>query len=291
MKGAIKAGAVCAARRMASAIAIAAVLCLPTGSAEGQHAQRPAFGPRFAGMGAQHNQNQPRMNGPRMNQRRMNEPRPNQPRMNEPRMNQPRPAFREPGREFSPYRGPAPQQGYRPGGSPMPSVRPAMPGPGYPGYTRPAYPNAGSAYAPPGHLGAWLDSHRNVAPQEQQRMLHSDPSFSRLPAQQQQRLVQQLNRVDQMPEAQRERRLARAENIERLSPQQRAQLQDSGQRWRTLPSDRQAVMKNAFRDLRNVPPDQRQTVLNSARYQNAFSPEERGILGNMLSVEPYQPER
>ncbi|MGB9076131.1 MAG: hypothetical protein WCC26_04775, partial [Terracidiphilus sp.] len=60
---------------------------------------------------------------------------------------------------------------------------------------------------------------------------------------------------------------------------------------KTLPGDRQAVMKGAFQDLRNVPPDQRQTVLNSARYQNAFSPEERGILSNMLSVEPYQPPR
>jgi hypothetical protein len=32
-------------------------------------------------------------------------------------------------------------------------------------------------------------------------------------------------------------------------------------------------------------------VLNSSRYQNAFSPEERGILSNMLRVEPYQPPR
>jgi hypothetical protein len=50
-------------------------------------------------------------------------------------------------------------------------------------------------------------------------------------------------------------------------------------------------MKNAFRDLRSVPPEQRQTVLNSARYQGAFSPEERGILSDMLRVEPYQPAR
>jgi hypothetical protein len=50
-------------------------------------------------------------------------------------------------------------------------------------------------------------------------------------------------------------------------------------------------MKSTFRDLRAVPPDQRQTVLNSARYQNAFTPEERGILSDMLRVEPYQPTR
>jgi hypothetical protein len=65
-------------------------------------------------------------------------------------------------------------------------------------------------------------------------------------------------------------------------------VQDSARRWKTFPADRQAMMGSAFRDLRSVPPDQRETVLNSARYQNAFSPEERGILSNMLRVEPYE---
>jgi hypothetical protein len=69
------------------------------------------------------------------------------------------------------------------------------------------------------------------------------------------------------------------------------QVNISRNRWTTLPPERQAVMKGAFRDLRSVPPDQRQTVLNSARYQGAFSPDERGILTDMLRVEPYEPAR
>jgi hypothetical protein len=32
-------------------------------------------------------------------------------------------------------------------------------------------------------------------------------------------------------------------------------------------------------------------VLNSSGYQNQFSPEERGILSDMLRVEPYDPPR
>jgi len=156
--------------------------------------------------------------------------------------------------------------------------------PNYPRYMQPGY-------APPGHLGAWLNEHRGVAVQDQERMLRSDPNFSRLPQGDQQRLVQQLHNVNQMPEQQRQRTLARAEALERLSPQERAQVTDSAIRWRTLPPDRQAMMKGAFQDLRSVPPDQRQTVLNSSRYQNAFSPEERGILSNMLRVEPYEAPR
>jgi hypothetical protein len=51
------------------------------------------------------------------------------------------------------------------------------------------------------------------------------------------------------------------------------------------------MMKRAFQDLRAVPLEQRPTVLNSERYQGVFTPEERGILSDMLLVEPYQPVR
>jgi len=122
-------------------------------------------------------------------------------------------------------------------------------------------------------------------------VLHSDPSFNRLPTGDQQRLVKQLRQVDQMPEEQRQRRLARAEALEHLSPQDRMHVNLSARRWATLPQDRQTMMRNAFRDLRSVPLDQRQTVLNSSRYQGAFSAEERGLLGDMLRVEPYEPAR
>ena len=102
-------------------------------------------------------------------------------------------------------------------------------------------------------------------------------------------MIQQLHQVNQLTEEQRQRREARTQMIERLSPQERMQVNNSAHRWAVLPVERQTMMKNAFRDLRAVPPDQRQTVLNSARYQGAFSPEERGVLFDLLRVEPYQP--
>ena len=113
-------------------------------------------------------------------------------------------------------------------------------------------------------------------------MLRADPNFRRLPPAEQQRVVQQLHQVNQLSEEQRQRRLARAEMIEHLPPQELARI---------LSPERQALMKNAFRDLRSVPLDQRPMVLNSARYQGAFTPEERGILSDLLRVEPYQPLR
>lgn len=142
---------------------------------------------------------------------------------------------------------------------------------------------------PAGHLGAWLNQHGNVAPQERERMLRSDPSFNRLPSSEQQRLVEQLRQVGQMNEQQRQRRLARSEALEHLSPQDRMSLYRSNQMFSALPSDRQALIKRAFQDLRSVPVEQRQMVLNSARYQGVFSPDERGVLRDFLRVEPYEP--
>jgi hypothetical protein len=127
--------------------------------------------------------------------------------------------------------------------------------------------------------------------QDQERMLRNDPNFIRLPQADQQRLVHQLHDVNQLPEDQRQRRLARAEALEHASPQDRMSANLAGRRFLALPPDRQAVVRRAFRDLGGVPLDQRQTVLNSSRYQSQFSPDERGMLNDMLRVEPYEPTR
>lgn len=159
-------------------------------------------------------------------------------------------------------------------------VRPALPG------GRP-YPST----FPPGHLGSWLNQHRNVPLQGQEQLLRSDPSFRQLPQGDQQRLMRQLRQVDQMPPQERERRLERAELIEHMSPQERMKLTQSSRELRQLPPGRQALVKRAFQQLSAVPLDQRQTVLDSQRYQGMFTPEERGILGSLLRAEPYEPAR
>jgi hypothetical protein len=111
-----------------------------------------------------------------------------------------------------------------------------------------------------------MAQHQNLPVGQQEKLLRQEPGFN-------------------------DRRLARAENFERLSPVEQNQVRQSSRQLSVLPPDRQMIVRRAFQDLRGVPVDQRDTVLNSARYGNAFSPEERGILSNLLRVEPYDGPR
>lgn len=143
--------------------------------------------------------------------------------------------------------------------------------------------------AQPGHLPEWLNQHQNMTPQQRENALRKEPGFNHLPQDQQQRLINRMHTLDSAPPQQRQRMLQRQEMFERLSPEQKAGVRGASQAFHQMPADRQTDMKRAFQDLRAIPPDQRQSVLNSARFQQQFSPQERTVLGNLLSVEPYQP--
>jgi hypothetical protein len=158
-------------------------------------------------------------------------------------------------------------------------------------YARPAQqaprPRVESNQQP--HLGTWLARHQNLTPQQQERALQSEPGFNRLPPETQQKLMNRLQQLDRMPPNQRQRTLDWIEALERLSPQMRQQVRASVQQFHALPEDRRRLVKKAFRDLRAYPPEQRQAMMNSSQFQAQFTPQERGILGNILAVYPYQP--
>jgi Protein of unknown function (DUF3106) len=171
---------------------------------------------------------------------------------------------------------------------------PTVPQQGYAG-ARPSYNGSPYAVRPnpqaAGHLPQWMNQHQNLSADQQERLLRQEPGFNRLSPGDQQREIQQLHRLNQMPEAQRQRRLAWNEALERLSPAERMQVNQSARQLATMPADRQAMVRRAFQDLRGVPVDQRETILNSARYNATFSPQERGVLSNLLRVEPYDGPR
>ncbi|HVJ06885.1 MAG TPA: DUF3106 domain-containing protein [Acidisarcina sp.] len=138
------------------------------------------------------------------------------------------------------------------------------------------------------HLGDWLHTHQNLAPAEQEKALQREPGFNKLPQEQQQRLMNRLRDLNNKSPQQRQRTIDRVEVWERLSPQQKREISNSTAQLRSMPPERQVPLRRAFRDLREVPPGQRQAILNSPEYQSQFTPQERGILSNLLTIEPYQ---
>jgi hypothetical protein len=155
----------------------------------------------------------------------------------------------------------------------------------------PAIPRGGAPSHPLGeaHLGEWLQRNKGLSTEEQTRRLRQEPGFNHLTPEQQQNVTNRLRQLDQMPPQQRQRVLERVENMERLSPAQQQQVRGSARQLAQLPPGRQQAVKDAIRNLRDVPPGLRQSELNSPRYSGQLSPDERGIVGNLLSVEPYHP--
>ncbi|SEC41270.1 DUF3106 domain-containing protein [Terriglobus roseus] len=141
------------------------------------------------------------------------------------------------------------------------------------------------------HLGQWMQQHSNLNPQQQQRALQNEPGFNRLAPQQQNQVMNRLNRLNTMPQQQRERVIQRAETMEHMSPQQRGNVRSAMGQLGALPEDRRRMVARSFRDLRQMPVQQRNSMLNSPEYRQQFTDEERGTLGNLLSVEPLLPGR
>lgn len=139
------------------------------------------------------------------------------------------------------------------------------------------------------HLPAWWQEHRGLSPQQQADALRRQPGFQNLPRRQQQRLIQRLHEFDRRSPQQQQRMMDRVEMFERLSPERQQEVRGASQALSQMPPARQRMVRQAFRDLRHIPPEERQQMLHSG-FGAQFTPQERTVLGNLLSIEPYQPQ-
>jgi hypothetical protein len=139
------------------------------------------------------------------------------------------------------------------------------------------------------HLDQWMQRHRDLNPQQQQRALELEPGFRQLPPETQQRMRQTLSQLNSMAPEQRSHVLQGVEHMETLSPPQREQVRGAMAQLGRLQPDRRRVVGRAFRDLRNMPPAQRQATLDSYPFRRQFTPEEWGTLNGLMAVEPLLP--
>jgi Protein of unknown function (DUF3106) len=137
------------------------------------------------------------------------------------------------------------------------------------------------------HLPQWWQAHRGLSPQQQADAMRREPGFRNLPQGQQQRLLNRLRSLDSRPPQVQQRMLNRVEMFERLSPERQQEVRGASQAFSHLPPQRKQMMIRAFQQLRQMPPAEREQMLHSG-YGQQFTPQERTVLGNMLSIEPYQ---
>jgi hypothetical protein len=142
------------------------------------------------------------------------------------------------------------------------------------------------AQRPGARMGEWLQNHKNLSPDQQEKLLENDPNFKQLPPERQAALKERLRKFNNMAPEQRERALNRMQWMAGLSPEQRQQIRQSNETLQTLPQDRQVMVHKALRHLRQMDPQGREQVLNSERFKNTFSDQEQGILKQLSAINP-----
>jgi hypothetical protein len=143
-------------------------------------------------------------------------------------------------------------------------------------------PNTGNH--PGRKMGDWLQAHKDLPPDQQLKLLESEPAFKKLPPQRQNELRERLQKFNSLPPEKRDQALQRMEFLASLSQQQREQLRDASQQLRGLPADRQVAVHKALRHLRQMPPAERQQVIQSDRFRSTFSDQEQKLIGQLAAL-------
>lgn len=155
---------------------------------------------------------------------------------------------------------------------------------------QPKNPKPGSkgAAKPAPKMGEWLNQHKNLTPDQQEKLLESDPSFKKLPPERQAELRERLRKFNSLTPEQRQRALNRMQWISSLTAQQRQDIREANQTLQGLPQDRQVMVHKALRHLRQMDPQQRQQIFESERFKSTFSDQERGILTKLAEISPSE---
>jgi len=150
--------------------------------------------------------------------------------------------------------------------------------------------NSGNNPKPAHKMGDWLNAHKDLPPDQQEKLLENDPNFKKLPPERQAELKERLRKFNNLSPQQQQRVRQRMDWLASLKPEQRQQLREANQQLQTLPQDRQVMVHKALRHLRQMDPQQREQEMNSERFKSIFSDKERDILGKLAPITPPEGE-
>jgi hypothetical protein len=133
-------------------------------------------------------------------------------------------------------------------------------------------------------MGEWLEAHKNFPPDQQLKLLESEPAFKKLTPDRQNALRERLKKFNSMPPEKRQQALKRMEFLAKLTPQQREQLRDASKQLQGLPQERQVAVHKALRHLRKMPPPEREQILQSDLFRSTFSDQEQKLISQLAAM-------
>ncbi|HTP70241.1 MAG TPA: DUF3106 domain-containing protein [Dongiaceae bacterium] len=128
----------------------------------------------------------------------------------------------------------------------------------------------------------WVDTMRDLSPQQRERVLQNSKAFQNLSPDKQAKIRQQFNQWDKMS-PQQQTNLRQNENTWRkLTPEQQQHIKnDVLPRWRQMPWDRQQVIKQKLGVLQNMPESARNQRLSDPNFTRGMSDDERSMLKDL----------
>jgi hypothetical protein len=133
-------------------------------------------------------------------------------------------------------------------------------------------------------MGEWLQAHKDLPPDQQLKLLESDPAFKKLPPQRQNELRERLKKFSSLTPEKRAEALRRMEFLAKLTAPQREQLRNASQQLKGLPPDRQVAVHTAVRHLRQMPSAERQQIIQSDRFRTTFSDQEQKLISQLAEI-------
>jgi hypothetical protein len=131
----------------------------------------------------------------------------------------------------------------------------------------------------------WVESLREMPPEEREHFLHNNERFRSLPPQRQQQILQNLQKWDRLSPEQKDRIRATERILEQATPEQREHFQNDivPRLAQMTPERRQRVLAH-WRRLQGMSPAEQQAALNDPRFMPGLSPEEQATVRDLNSM-------
>ena len=128
----------------------------------------------------------------------------------------------------------------------------------------------------------WVDTMRDLTPQQRERVLQNSKAFQNLSPDKQTKIRQQFSQWDHMTSQQQANLRQNEDQWRKLTPEQQQHIKnDVLPKWRQLPWDRQQVIQQKLGVLKNMPESARNQRLNDPNFTRGMTDDEKSMLKDL----------